>query len=434
MVADWYADYSVSLVRFDRVHSICGDMRIVRRASVGLTTADEIVLQSIATVAREALNGLLSIDVRGSALTDSTDYDSDIVLRQFAESGATFYMAILIADRGLGSMVQSSAFESAKDSAIGAEPVTLPLDAVIAIPPIGPRGTLESTVASLLPGADAIIVICRQSGSTMWSNYAALTTKGKFPEHGGLTRAVVDRYNTIVPGAERDGDIPPLSIVGIDGRTPLDVDAQNAMHVIETNDGVTYAAWAGGAPIDVARLQHIVGPGMADRDGAYHAIMEPVILSRAVDAGMANIARQYASDNTKYSGGVQLDAARQAVYSRIRAMPITSRSEYMMATGDRAANIEAIIAASRPAGRVTIREAIARESAVNRFIVLIERKVWIKAPTDDEFAKYDDPRRLVDIALTSTLDMAVADAKRTRVFAEVDRELADYVRIHTRNG
>lgn len=436
-VAAFYDEFTAAMPRFALAYETCNDMGIVRRASIGLTTADEIVLQAIATGARDALAELLAADVRSAILADSAEYDADTVLRAAQKDNTriidTIYMATLIADRGLGSMIHSSAFESAKNTALGAnKPVACNPDSLIALPPIGPRGDRASVIEGLTGARGTILVLHRHSGSTMWSNYAATQMPGKFPENGGLTRAVIDRFATIVPGADRDADLPNVSNI-VDGDALKDA---STVHVIETNDGKTYAAWAGGSPIPKshpAALQ-LAGTCTVDRNAMYHSIMEPVIISRASDTNMANIARQYAGDNTKYSGSVQLETARRAIYERIRAMPIANRQEYMRAVGDRVANIEAIIAASKAAQSVGIREAMQRESAVSRFVVLFERKVYKSAPTVDEFAKYADPRRLVDIALTSTLDAAVVDAKRTKVFSSVDKELADYVRIYTRGA
>lgn len=438
----WYNTYIAASDRFATANGICGDMRIVRRASIGLTTADEIVLQGIATAAVDALVGIAAIDTRGAIIADSAAFDSGDVLGYVANAGvADLFSATLIADRGLGANISAGTFDAARDAALGIDRGTAAVymaESIMAVPPLSARADISTVVAGLIDTAP-IVVLHRRSGSTLWSNYAALLTPGKFSEHGGLTRAVIERFTTIVPGSTRNADLPVVGVLTTPAPITVDTDLSTItsaqVHVIETNDGVTFAAWSAGRalPVNHPQVARLLGRAPTARFVAYHSMMEPLIISRAIDPSIAGISRQYATDKLEYSGTTTLEAARKAIADRIATADIRSRADFMKVALDRDANVEAVLSTSATGSAgPSVRAAIAREEAVRNFVVIFEKKVHANAPGVDEFAKYDDPRRLVNIVLSTTIDATITDAKRKKIFVSADRSLADYIRAAAR--
>ncbi len=417
-VAAVYDTVEGSLSDYHAAIAVIGDSSIIRRATSNLTTADEVNLQLIASQASEAINEYLAVDLRSSVLADTRDMDTQTVVTYIKTAPIGICAATLIADRGLRKHVAAGALEDAKNNALGVSERTLDTN----LPPIQPLtepATEDALAASWgVPNFAATRVIVIRHPPTQRFNWNALliknTAKGKY---GGLTSEVLRRYATVI-------DKP--SGVSADTATTTAVDGESA-YIVETYDGVHYHAWNGGAecPVDVVR--HFVG-GYYDRDRVYHRIMEESIVKRMNDPFAQSVASQYADSKTEYTGDTILKAARMLLLSRVADAAPTSRAQYLKVALDRDGNTDLLMQRAFTQVSASLRETLHRHSSVMAFLKIFEKHVNAKAPTDAEFAKYPNPKSLVDIAIGATLDATVPEAKRVKTFSTLDKTLADYVR------
>lgn len=430
-IAQIYDDIDSQTPIFQHAADIVGNQAYIRRASVGMTTANEAELQNITNHANTAIIAIISMDMRQLIVADTESFSDSQVLKWVAAGAPAdlrIFAATLIAQRGLGGDINPKRFDAAKNAALGITEMTKRVPYVVtAIPPLTRPGTKEETIAALKDSdsCDAVIVVERNVGSTMRSDFDALLTQGKHTPNSGLNTFILRKYRTVIPGSTRvigGAANADATISSEAGRARSCEDG--ACHVIETNDGVTYVAWNDGYPIDSEHIAQLTG--FADRAIAYHQIMEPTIIDRMFDPSADAIAQRYASDNTNVSGDSALEHAKTALYQRIisEKTPAT-RSQYMRAALDRDASVQAILK-SYPHRPQSLRESIERESSAAKFAMIFEKIAPTKAPTDKEFAERTDHQRLVEIALTATVDAAAADAKRTKVFKFSGKNMAEF--------
>lgn len=439
---------------FTHALAVVANTTIVRKATSGMTTADEVDLSSIATAAAAALRDYVETDRRAGVISDTEHCTNDEILACFAADSVGLWAATLISHRGLRNKIDGAALQYAKDAALefsrgDAMPVSSPLRILPVYPLLAPA-SLQELAQKLLDehgkpitvdpdtsthplGGVSFIIVWHEYGSPIKFDFTALqiknTAKSQF---GGLTNEVLRRFDTMIkmPTAAPTGAHVTVMI-----KDSAPQHTPQYVYVLETYDGKVYSAWNSGRPLPsdrggpVDKFLH----GDADRNSKYHQIMEEEIVARMYDPMATSIARQYGDAKIEYSGSQVTEAAKTAVVARLSAMKgkIRNRREFMETISDREANIAAMIAATDRlvnADTQSLRVILKRGSSAMNFAKIIERHSHVHAPSDDEFAKYDAPDSLVDIAINSTLDAAFAEAKRVKTFADLDRSLADYVR------
>lgn len=425
---------TIESLSFAALLDVVTDSRVIRRASAALTTAAEVDLQAISNNLIRAIGDYNAIDIRAAIIADTADMTDDQVLSAIADSGKWgFYALVIVGHRGLGSRIDPSIFGDAKNRALGiAERTSRPPSSIISVAPLTALLTRAETESKVGADPDAgVLWFMRKDGSTMRGTYADLFSDGTItgggkpppPAPPGLTNAILRKYRTIVVGSTRQDDMPEITI----GRPPSG--GNGTWYVAESNDGVQWAIWNGGKPLPADDVAQLTRDGIYDRPRGYHAIMEPTILARARDPYAANITSQYAKGER--AGADPLERAKGALLARFAATggSIRTRTDYMTFMLDRVANVEAILAAIRAAyGNTSLRASIALDTAAKRYIISFEKLINTFAPTDAELQKAADPHRLVTVALNATIDKAIKEANRAKLFTIAEMTIADYAR------
>jgi hypothetical protein len=202
--------------------------------------------------------------------------------------------------------------------------------------------------------------------------------------------------------------------------------------VVDTIDGVTFARASlhGNNKITRKELGALLGD-RAPREKAYHALMEPIILSRCTDNGTKLIMQKYidAKIDLDVEGQtrVVIDELRRTFDESLKG--ITTRDAYINVLGNKQKFHDAVLKHANNLSSLTARFVI--ERSIVQFSKIYEKHLYSGAPTDKEINNAADVHQIVKSAFNMMLDAVSKEAIKNGVLKRSVQTLTEFAKINS---